>query len=222
MTWNRLRFKKIRILLAWIGCAALFLNAKTNDSSFRIGVPIVIGGELIRIWALGYLEQKGKVLATNGPFSYVRNPLYIGNFFIGLGVTIISYQWLFLVLFLIGFFVIYQGVVQNEEKELATRFGGSYVDYRKKVGAFLPRWAPFSGRGRTRFELKRLWKHHEHITVIGIALLVAALYLWEEIILQGDFKWKEKIAIGFIMALLTVIIYELAAKTRRSLTAVMI
>ena len=80
---NRFKFKKLRVLLAWVGGVILFLNSHSNERSFRIGIPIVIAGELMRLWSLGFIERKGKKLATCGPFAYVRNPLYVGNFLMG-------------------------------------------------------------------------------------------------------------------------------------------
>ena len=82
---RRLQPKKLRLLLAWTGGILLIFNTRIDEQSFLVGIPVVILGELIRILASGYLEKKGQKLATSGPFAFVRNPLYIGNFTLGFG-----------------------------------------------------------------------------------------------------------------------------------------
>ena len=115
---RRLQFKKLRLLLAWLGGIFLLLNSHISDESFRWGVPLVILGELIRILASGYLEKKGTKLATAGPFAYVRNPLYVGNFFLGLGFVVMSHNLINVAIFLSGFFLLYRGTIRNEEARL--------------------------------------------------------------------------------------------------------
>jgi protein-S-isoprenylcysteine O-methyltransferase Ste14 len=46
-------------------------------------IPVFFGCAL-RFWAAGYLF-KGKRVAVGGPYAYVRNPLYLGSFILGLG-----------------------------------------------------------------------------------------------------------------------------------------
>ncbi len=177
MAWARFRLKKLRVLTAWIGALVLFLSARIDNASFWIGVPIAIGGGLLRIWSLGFMERKGKVLTTSGPFSYVRNPLYVGNFFIGLGILILCRNLFLLAFFLIGFTILHWALIRQEEKELGEKFGNLYTEYCKHVGRIIPTFAPFSGGGRTHFERKRLWQHREYMTFLGLAAIIAASIL---------------------------------------------
>ena len=209
ISWPRFRFKKLRILLAWIGGVVLFFNSHISDTGFRQGVPWVVIGELIRLWASGYLQKKGKQLATAGPFAHVRNPLYVGNFFIGLGVCVISRNVPFLILFLIGFGILYAGTIHQEEKELKERFGKAYECYQKEVPRFLPRLTPYPGREKAAFQWRLLLKHREQVALLGIVLLLAGLYLWEEMVVErGQFLWKEKIAIGVALAMASALAFE--------------
>ena len=79
------KFKKIRLLLAWGSIPILLLCSHMNDTTFFWGSVLLAVGELIRFWALGFVEKKGQKLAMSGPYGFVRNPLYVGNFFLGLG-----------------------------------------------------------------------------------------------------------------------------------------
>jgi len=207
--WPRFRFKKLRILVAWIGGALCLFNAHISDDTFRIGVPLVILGELMRIWAGGHVERKGGKLAVSGPFAYIRNPLYLGNFLIGLGVVIIFGNPVFMVIFLIGFGIVYWGTIRKEETVLQETFGESYSDYYNNVPRLFPKLSPYKGGEKTSFQWRLLLKHREHVTTMAIILGMAGLYLWEEIILEhGNILWKEKIALGIALAMIIALIVE--------------
>jgi len=78
-------------------------------------------------------------LITTGIYAYSRNPMMLGLFLIlfGLGILIgslaltIFYTPLFILVFCIY-------AKKIEEKELELKFGGAYLDYKKKIPMFLP------------------------------------------------------------------------------------
>jgi hypothetical protein len=83
----------------------------------------------------------GTYLITNGPFAYVRNPLYVGNMLMYAGVGVMSmalFPWLLFVAGLL-FYLQYYVIVTQEEEYLAERFGTEYEDYKNSVGRFSPR-----------------------------------------------------------------------------------
>ena len=53
---------------------------------------IAVLGILVRLWASGHVK-KDKVLATTGPYAYVRHPLYVGNHLITFGFCLASGLW---------------------------------------------------------------------------------------------------------------------------------
>ena len=180
------KFKKIRLLLAWGSIPVLLLCSHMNDTSFRWGAVLLIVGELIRFWALGFVEKKGQKLAMSGPYAFVRNPLYVGNFFLGLGVVVMVWNWIILVLFLAGFLGIYAGTIRGEEKHLREMFGKPYEDYCKNVPSFLPRLTPYAAPTQDGFLWSRIIKHHEYITVAGILLLLMIVHLCGELFLAKE------------------------------------
>lgn len=208
MASTRFQFKKLRIALAWIGGVSLYVFSNSDDRSFRVGLPIVLAGEAIRLWASGYIEKKGGKLATDGPFAYVRNPLYAGNFLLGLGIVLISRNLWFMALFLVGFMVIYRGTVEKEEKDLEALFGDPYRRYLKEVPRFIPRLSPYPFREKIAFQWRLILKHREYVTLLGLAALLPGFYIWEEIILEGEFTLKHAIAAGVAFSFLGVVILE--------------
>jgi protein-S-isoprenylcysteine O-methyltransferase Ste14 len=145
-----------RTLLAFVPAAALLVLARPVATHLALGLPLVLAGEALRIWACGYL-QKNVVLTTAGPYRFVKNPLYVGTFLILSGLLWAAWSprppanrlgWL-LPLFLGAFFLFYLPRKQRLEGErLRRRFGRSYDDYAAAVPAFIPRLTPYRARVR--------------------------------------------------------------------------
>ena len=116
-----------------------------TPASVWAGVVVVVAGEMLRLWAVHHIgvisrtrsERLGP-LVTSGPFSSVRNPLYIGNLALWIGFTIAaSINWLLpIVIVLLAFE--YHAIVRWEEQLLESRIGDPYRDYLRRV----PRWIP--------------------------------------------------------------------------------
>jgi protein-S-isoprenylcysteine O-methyltransferase Ste14 len=77
-------------------------------------------------------------LVTYGIFRWVRNPLYVGNFFIWMGFVLISGVLWFLPVAILIFAIEYTLIVSYEEGVLESIFGQEYLDYKKTT----PRWVP--------------------------------------------------------------------------------
>ncbi len=80
-------------------------------------------------------------LTADGPFRFVRNPLYIGNILLalGLGVTASVPGWILLVV-LMTLFVL--RLILREEAELSAAQGEAYQAYRRRVPRLIPALRP--------------------------------------------------------------------------------
>ena len=109
-----------------------------------LGFAIIIPGILIRLWATKHIGRrmpwikKGKTVVKTGPYALVRNPLYIGNITIAIGLSVFSELLWFIPLTFFYLFTLYHLVVRYEEKKLSERWGKAYLTYLKEV----PRWVP--------------------------------------------------------------------------------
>ncbi|HEY5819424.1 MAG TPA: isoprenylcysteine carboxylmethyltransferase family protein [Mesorhizobium sp.] len=72
-------------------------------------------------------------LVTSGPFSFTRNPIYLANTLLMLGIGLIVGSIWFLILGLVAAFTTQKLAIEGEEKHLAARFGKRYRDYAKRV-----------------------------------------------------------------------------------------
>ena len=173
------RFRKLRLYFAWIFVFLLLFFVKSTVTGFLIGTPFILAGEALRIWAHGYL-RKARRLATDGPYAYVRNPLYLGNFLIGAGFCIVIWHPLIFVAFLFGFFAVYWITISGEEQRLSLKFENNFRDYSKAVPRFFPRLTPYKKRSGARFAPHRIWGHGEPITLFAILSLFFFLYVRQE------------------------------------------
>ena len=173
------RFRKLRLYFAWLFAIVLTVFAKSTDQGFWMGAPIILVGEAIRIWSHGYIK-KAVQLATSGPYAYVRNPLYFGNFLIGLGFCVIIWHPALGIVFTLGFFGIYWLTIKGEEQRLAHSFGKAYTNYVQNVPRFFPRFTPYHRKSDVTFNARHILNHSEHVTILSVILLYLALYLRQE------------------------------------------
>jgi protein-S-isoprenylcysteine O-methyltransferase Ste14 len=128
---------------------------------FWVGLALMVLGEAIRIWALGYIGPVsrtdvplGESLVSTGPYAYTRNPLYIGNFLITVGAALYSGALLpWLPIAVAMFFIVqYIIIIPLEEAGLKREKGEAFADYLKKVPAVFPRLTPYTNRSTRDFE----------------------------------------------------------------------
>jgi protein-S-isoprenylcysteine O-methyltransferase Ste14 len=116
-----------------------------------IGGVVVCLGIVLFGWAHQALGQnwtailalsKEHEMVQNGPYRYVRHPMYSAFFVIGIGFGLLSANWLIGIIYLAPLLVMYATRVSTEEKMMIDRFGDSYREYMKHTGRLFPRlWA---------------------------------------------------------------------------------
>ncbi|MGZ8518232.1 MAG: methyltransferase family protein [Chitinophagaceae bacterium] len=148
-------------LLLFIPSPDLFSATVWGESYFVypivMGLLVTISGQVLRGATIGlaYIVRGGKdgkvyadQLVTEGMFRHCRNPLYVGNILMLLGVGILANS-LYYVLFVIpAFLFIYHCIVLAEEAFLERKFGIEYEAYVQRVN----RWIPSFSKMRKTFE----------------------------------------------------------------------
>ncbi len=113
---------------------------------FGLGGLLLVTGVALRIWAQMHLHfrlKKQLALTTCGPYAYVRNPFYIANTMIVVGLTTMSEVVVLVPLVLAWCALVYTHVVRYEEADLAQRYGEPYLRYCQHVRRWWPRLTPF-------------------------------------------------------------------------------
>lgn len=166
--------------------------AQPTPLSMVVGFAVAFVGEIIRFWGVSIVGAEtrttgrvgGTFLITSGPFSYVRNPLYLGNMLLYAGVGVMSmalYPWL-LVIAIVWFYIQYYLIVTKEEEYLIERFGSEYEEYRLNVRRFIPRVIAYRpARPGAKGANPAEGMASERRTLQAILLVTAAIvakYLW--------------------------------------------
>jgi protein-S-isoprenylcysteine O-methyltransferase Ste14 len=140
-TWLPLPLAACLLLLPGIPSPALAI----------LGVVLVVSGEVLRLWGVHHIGVISRTrsdrlgpLVADGPFGYVRNPLYAGNIALWSGFALnAGLPWMTIpVALVLG--LAYHAIVKWEEQLLETRLGDSYRQYAMRV----PRWVPSFTRAR--------------------------------------------------------------------------
>lgn len=90
-------------------------------------------------WSIRVELKTEHRLVTEGPYRYIRHPLYTALFLGYLGTVLALQSWT-LVAWFPAFIVSYLLFAKEEEKVMELGFGESYRVYCRKTGMFLPRW----------------------------------------------------------------------------------
>jgi protein-S-isoprenylcysteine O-methyltransferase Ste14 len=84
-------------------------------------------------------SQVAQTLNTTGMYSISRNPLYLGNFIIVLGVTLFIQVWWLALLVWFGFWLYYERIIFTEEEFLRVKFKEQFLGWAEKTPIVIPR-----------------------------------------------------------------------------------
>jgi protein-S-isoprenylcysteine O-methyltransferase Ste14 len=126
-----------RVRFGFFGIILSIILSEPNFFSMLGGVIITAAGLILRAWACGHL-RKEKELTTTGPYSYTRNPLYLGNMIIGIGVVVGSRSLWILCYFILYFLIFYSIAVRKEKEKMKKLYPDQYNEFSQKVSLFFP------------------------------------------------------------------------------------
>lgn len=132
----------IAIALSYL-VSIMFPALQFNDVSFTVvGLTLIPVGTLLVLWAGNTLMQqkttthpkrKPSKLVANGPYSWSRNPMYLGFLLIAMGTALLFANVLAFVGPVLFFGFISTFIIPLEESMLTKGFGKSYASYKKKI-----------------------------------------------------------------------------------------
>lgn len=187
----RVRKFTIKVAVVYIVAVILFAfaDSKPAEPYFWVGCGLVALGAWLRFWAAGHLV-KNKQLTTTGPYSYVKNPLYIGTFLVTTGVCLLGkgdptrewyfahVNWFVLGIFVLVFLFYYVPYKRKREGDrLREIYGEDWDIYDKNVPDYFPRLTPYSHpkKADVRWTWAAACENSEQWTFLGILALVLAI-----------------------------------------------
>ncbi len=130
--------------------------------------------------------QQAETLNSSGMYSIVRHPLYLGNFLVWIGLSLILADWVVTLIVILAFWLTHERIMMSEEAFLEGKFGPQFGEWARMTPAFVPRvgqWRrpnlPFSFRN----VLKREYSGFFAIVCGFVVLRTWAIYL-------GTGEWR--------------------------------
>ncbi len=147
------------------------------------GTALVLLGVLIRIWAAGLL-RKGQGLCVDGPYRFVRHPLYLGSTLGALGFCVMAHSvWAWAVL-LPAFLLVYLWQVREEERLLAEIYAADHAVWVQQVPMLVPRVRPAAVASPRPWTRTQALSNREHYHVLVTLLFLALFYLKDLVFLR--------------------------------------
>jgi protein-S-isoprenylcysteine O-methyltransferase Ste14 len=158
------------LALAVLGLAL----ARPSLAMSVVGTGLVALGLVVRVWASGFLD-KGGPLCMDGPYRYVRHPLYLGSLIGALGFcAMMNVVWGWAVVLPL-FLVLYGYQVAAEERWLRQAYGEAHAQYASRVPLLTPAPGRRAAGGGRSWEMSRVLLNREHYHVL-ISLALAGLF----------------------------------------------
>ena len=178
-----------------------FADETADRAWFAAGFAIAALGAAIRIYTSGWaaLGTSGRVKAaaeaaelnTTGPYSLVRNPLYVGRIVNYTGMAMLSGSWAFAAVVLLLSILIYERVSIYEEEFLRGKFGEAHAEWAKDVPALFPRFHGWVAP-KYKFWWKRMiWRERQKVFLLGTSLAGAlfAYYGFDLTVVPASRMW---------------------------------
>lgn len=163
---------------------ALIFFSRPTPLPIVIGGSLIVLGEWLRIWAVGYAGGSTRTrtlgaardLVTTGPYAHVRNPLYLGNLLLSLGVCVVANVYWMIAALTIGFLIQYTPIIRSEETYLLDVCGDRYRTYCAAVPRLIPYLRPYGEPSDHDFSMQRALKSEKRTltAIVCVLILIAA------------------------------------------------
>jgi protein-S-isoprenylcysteine O-methyltransferase Ste14 len=171
------RRHRFRQFVGIVFLIVLAVAANPIPALYYAGIVCTALGIAIRMWASGHVN-KNQELATTGPYSYVRHPLYVGNHLIGLGFCLASALWWGLLGWLVLGLYFYPQTIRHEDAFLERRFPQEWADWSRHTKALIPRLKPYRPGVRGEWSFKQsLHRNGEPIIAAFLGVCLYSIFL---------------------------------------------
>ena len=173
-----------------------------------LGLSIAFIGQLVRGGTIGFVyiirggqnrRVHAETLVTGGIFAHARNPLYIGNILVSVGMGLASNSVIFFIFISALIIFIYEAIVRAEENFLRNKFHEEFDKYASRVNRWIPNFSGFSETLKNHtFAWKRVIIKEYNSTYSGstLGLLIVAKVIYDNPQRYGEFK-------GYLPVLIT-------------------
>ena len=216
------------LIVIFIGLA-VFIETNWNRSASEcspyyeiICLVISMFGLGIRIYTVGFTPKNtsgrntkaGQVadeLNTTGIYSIVRNPLYLGNFFMWFGLALFTENVWFIISFILSYWIYYERIVFAEEQFLERKFGDYYIRWTERVPPFIPNFSLFKSN-QLRFSIRKVLLKEKN-GLFAIFLIFTVFDLTAEV-MNNHLHFNNVFITGCIVTMLLYVVLKIIKRNK--------
>jgi protein-S-isoprenylcysteine O-methyltransferase Ste14 len=193
------------LVLYAMAASVIYSESDTDQPMFQMQYAMAcllvsMIGQIIRAITIGYTPkgtsgrntkegQVAEVLNTRGIYSVVRHPLYLGNFFMWLGLILYVGNHWFTVTCILLFWLYYERIMLAEEQFLRRKFGPVYEKWSERVPPFIPSFSDYKSSGES-FSMRNVLKR-EYSGFFAVFLSFALLDTLKIYTHIGICQWRD-------------------------------
>ncbi len=186
-------------------------------------IALSVTGFLIRAWTIGTTpkgtsgrntkSQVAESLNTKGIYSMLRHPLYLGNYFMWIGIVVFCFNFWFVLLASLAFWLYYERIMVAEERYLEGKFGQQFHSWASSVPAFLPSFRKYQPSA-VPFSLRSVLRR-EYSGILACVTCFSVIHLLRAYIENERISTDDPAVITFSITLvITMILRSLKHHTR--------
>jgi len=189
-----------------------------DQAMAAFGITCILLGQILRVSGRGYKaehSQNSQALIEGGPYSLVRNPMYLGILLIGSGIVLALFKWWAICIFIFFFILRYLLLTFKEEKKLSLLFPQTYPQYCQRTPRLLPSLKMLLQADISVYlPLKLSWIKKEIGSILAVLLITLFIKSYKDIKYQGlTVYFKGALA---MLAVIVLFIYTTAYLIRRT------
>ncbi len=196
----------------------------TSDAYQFLCLAVALLGQVIRILTVGFTpkntsgrntdNQVADTLNTSGIYSVVRHPLYVGNFFMWLGIAMLTQDTWFIVAFVLMYWMYYERIMYTEEQFIESKFGEKFRTWARQTPAIIPKFGQWKNPN-LEFSLKKVVRQEKN----GFAAIFLLFLLFDvvgEYITYGNVSFRNQhwLFLGIASGVLYLILKYLKNNTK--------
>ena len=175
---RELRYHEVaRQVLAVLLVVVYAATARPVLALALIGLAIAFAGTLVRLYASGFIV-KNEQLATDGPYRFVRHPLYTGNILLVVGFAIAGSRWWALPLAALFFWFYYPPAIEYEDRKLRRIFGATWEQWSLRTPALMPRFNAASSASDRSWSLATSMQRNGELVLVAFLLICMVWVAW--------------------------------------------
>jgi protein-S-isoprenylcysteine O-methyltransferase Ste14 len=173
----------IGTLIVWkTGVSGPFEDDASNHLWFWLALGVASAGALVRVVTSGFAalgtSGRAKVAAeaaelnTTGPYSLVRNPLYVGRILNFTGIAMLTGSWVFGALVFLLAILVYERISIYEEEFLRGKFGEAHAKWAAEVPALLPRLSGWVSPKYPFWWKRMIWREQNKLFLLATSVFL--------------------------------------------------